>query len=68
MMTVDDAARRALELPDVAEGTRNGRRTWSVNGKGFASDRISSGEWVLRGTQGGGNRCQHDRRNPQPGW
>jgi hypothetical protein len=39
MMTVDDAARMALALPEVSEGTRYGRRTWSVNGKGFAWER-----------------------------
>lgn len=35
MATVDDAARLALELPDVAEGERHGDRTWSVDGKAF---------------------------------
>jgi hypothetical protein len=39
MMTVDDAARFALALPDVSEGTRYGARTWHVNGKGFAWER-----------------------------
>jgi hypothetical protein len=34
--TVDDAARLALELPDVAEGERHGNLTWSVAGKAFA--------------------------------
>jgi hypothetical protein len=37
--TLDDAARMALELPDVAEGERHGNRTWSVAGKGFAWER-----------------------------
>jgi hypothetical protein len=32
MMTVDDAARMALALPEVTEGQRLGTRTWSVNG------------------------------------
>jgi hypothetical protein len=39
MMTVDDAARMALALPEVTEGQRHGNRTWSVNGKGFAWER-----------------------------
>ena len=36
MATVDDAARLALALPDVSEGTRYGNRTWFVGTKGFA--------------------------------
>jgi hypothetical protein len=39
MMTVDDAARLALELPDVSEGARHGSRTWYVNGRGFSWER-----------------------------
>jgi len=39
MVTVDDAARMALALPEVSEGERHGNRTWSVNGKHFASER-----------------------------
>src|SRR5256714_11394223 len=39
MATVDDAARIALELPEVIEGERHGHRTWSVGGKGFAWER-----------------------------
>jgi len=39
MMTVDDAARLALALPEVSEGARRGSRTWYVNGKGFAWER-----------------------------
>jgi hypothetical protein len=38
-MTVDDAARIALELPEVTEATRHGNRTWFVAGKGFAWER-----------------------------
>jgi len=34
--TVDDAARLALEFPEVTEGARHGNRTWSVAGKAFA--------------------------------
>lgn len=36
MATIDDAARLALELPDVTEGERHGNRTWSVAGRAFA--------------------------------
>ena len=39
MMTVDDAARLALALPDVSEGARYGSRTCYVNGQGFALER-----------------------------
>lgn len=39
MATVDDAARLAMELPEVTEGDRYGHRTWSVGGKGFAWER-----------------------------
>jgi len=39
MPTIDDAARIALGLPEVTEGTRHGSRTWSVAGKGFAWER-----------------------------
>jgi hypothetical protein len=39
MMTVDDAARIALALPEVTEGERHGTRTWFVAGKGFAWER-----------------------------
>jgi hypothetical protein len=39
MMTFDDVARLALELPEVTEGERRGGRTWSVNGKVFAWER-----------------------------
>jgi hypothetical protein len=38
-MTVDGAARLALELPEVIEGSRHGNRSWSVRGKGFAWER-----------------------------
>ena len=37
-MTVDELARMALELPDVAEGHSHGNRAWSVAGA-FAWER-----------------------------
>jgi hypothetical protein len=39
MATFDEAARIALELPEVTEGERYGNRTWSVGGKAFAWER-----------------------------
>ena len=39
MASLDDAARLALELPEVAEGPRHGNRTWCVAGKAFAWER-----------------------------
>ena len=39
MVSVDEAARIALDLPEVTEGERHGHRTWSVAGKAFAWDR-----------------------------
>jgi hypothetical protein len=39
MVTVEEAGRMALDLPEVAEGERHGNRTWSVAGKGFAWER-----------------------------
>ncbi len=38
-MTLDDAARLALELPEVTEGVQRGHRAWLVNGKTFAWER-----------------------------
>jgi hypothetical protein len=40
--TLDDAATMALELPQVTEGERHGRRTWFVAGKAFAWERAFS--------------------------
>lgn len=39
MVSVDEAARMALGLPEVVEGERHGNRTWSVAGKVFAWER-----------------------------
>ena len=39
MVSLDEAARLALDLPEVAEGERHGHRTWSVAGKTFAWER-----------------------------
>jgi hypothetical protein len=48
VLTVDEVARMALELPDVAEGRRHGNRTWSVAGKAFAWERPFSKADVKR--------------------
>jgi hypothetical protein len=37
--TLDDAARQAMELPEVTEGERHGTLTWFVGGKAFAWER-----------------------------
>jgi hypothetical protein len=37
--SIDDAARMALELPDVTENERHGNRTWFVAGQAFAWER-----------------------------
>lgn len=39
MVSLDEAARTALDLPEVTEGERHGNRTWSVAGKTFAWER-----------------------------
>ena len=39
MVSLDEVARMALDLPEVAEVERRGTRTWSVAGKGFAWER-----------------------------
>ena len=39
MITLDDAARIALELPEVTQAERHGNRTWFVGKKAFAWER-----------------------------
>ena len=39
MVTMDEVARMAMDLPEVTEGERHGHRTWFVAGKAFAWDR-----------------------------
>ena len=39
MASLDDAARIALDLPEVTEGVRHGNRTWFVADGGFAWER-----------------------------
>jgi hypothetical protein len=39
MVSVDEAARMAWQLPEVAEGERHATRTWFVAGKAFAWER-----------------------------
>jgi hypothetical protein len=39
MVSLEEAARMVLELPEVVEGERYGRRSWSVGGKVFAWER-----------------------------
>ena len=39
MVTMEEAAELAMALPAVEEGTKWGRRNWSVAGKGFAWER-----------------------------
>lgn len=39
MVSVEDAARLVMALPEVTEGERHGNRTWYVGGKGFAWER-----------------------------
>ena len=40
--TLDDVAEIALQLPEVSEGERDGKRNWAVAGKGFAWERSFS--------------------------
>ncbi|HEX4980340.1 MAG TPA: hypothetical protein VFV63_01525 [Ilumatobacteraceae bacterium] len=39
MVSVDEVARMALDLPETTEGERYGTRTWLVAGKAFAWER-----------------------------
>jgi hypothetical protein len=39
MVTLDDAVRMVMALPEVTEGTRHGNRTWYVADKAFAWER-----------------------------
>lgn len=39
MVSLDDVARMALELPEASEGERHGTLSWSVRGKSFAWER-----------------------------
>jgi hypothetical protein len=39
MVSVEEAARLASDLPEVTEGKRYGHRTWDVAGKAFAWER-----------------------------
>jgi len=48
MMTVNDAARMALALPEVTEGERHRTRTGFVAGKGFAWERPFSNADIRR--------------------
>lgn len=48
MATVEDAARMALELPEVSEVERHGHRSWAVRGKVFAWERPFSKADVKR--------------------
>jgi hypothetical protein len=48
MLTVDEVAVIAGELPEVTEGERHGHRTWFVRGKAFAWDRPFSKADVKR--------------------
>ena len=48
MLTVDEVARMALELPEVTETQKWRNRTWVVAGKGFAWERPFSKADVRR--------------------
>ena len=39
MVSLEEAARLAMALPEVSDGERHGHRTWAVAGKGFAWER-----------------------------
>jgi hypothetical protein len=48
VLSIEDASRIALDLPEVTEGERHGHRTWAVAGKGFAWERPFSKADVRR--------------------
>jgi hypothetical protein len=48
MATVDDAARMAMDLPEVTVDERHGNRTWFVAGKAFAWERPFSNADIRR--------------------
>jgi hypothetical protein len=48
VVTLDDVARLALDLPEVTEGESRGNRTWAVGGKAFAWERPFSKADVKR--------------------
>jgi hypothetical protein len=48
VVSLEEAAQLATELPEVTEGERRGRRTWFVAGKGFAWERPFSKADVRR--------------------
>jgi hypothetical protein len=39
VVSLDEVAEIAMQLPEAAEGERHGNRTWSVRGKAFAWER-----------------------------
>ena len=47
-VSLEEAARIAMALPEVTEGERHGRRTWSVGKKAFAWERAFSKADVRR--------------------
>ncbi|MEA2717191.1 MAG: hypothetical protein QOI99_1508 [Actinomycetota bacterium] len=42
MVSLDEVARMAMDLPEVTQGERHGHRAWSVGGKVFAWERAFS--------------------------
>jgi hypothetical protein len=48
MVTLEDVAALAMQLPEVTEGTQWRRRTWNVRGQGFAWERPLSKADVRR--------------------
>lgn len=48
MVSIDEAAHMAMDLPEVTEGTWHGNRTWKVGEKGFAWQRPFSKADVKR--------------------